>query len=156
MVSIKHTENKFKREKNGDFTTSMCPMCKNNKETRSHYKYDCPEMLKFRKAVARTVNKEDFSNEEWTLESASESQSIKTTIAKARWLYHCERCNLDHNKRKRINIDTLLIRLKLRMQLVDEIKKEEKEKETQRKKNEQQKKRIESITTEVKTAPGET
>ena len=83
------------------------------------------------------MNKEDFSNKEWTLEKKAETNIETVATVKARWLYHCERCNLDHNRKKTLNIEALLIRLKLRLQLAKEINedKEKNKKTKEHKKN---------------------
>ena len=43
---------------------------------------------------------------------------VMLTIAKARWIYHCERVKMDMKQRKRLNIDTLMNRLNRRMTIV--------------------------------------
>ena len=38
-------------------------------------------------------------------------------VAKARWIYHCERCKIDMKQRKRIYITVLMNRLTRRMKI---------------------------------------
>jgi len=49
-----------------------------------------------------------------------ERSNISTTIliAKARWVFHCERCNVDHHKKKRINHQTALQKTNKRMLII--------------------------------------
>ncbi len=38
-------------------------------------------------------------------------------VAKARWIYHCERCKIDMKQRKRIDTKVLMNRLTRRMKI---------------------------------------
>ena len=59
-----------------------------------------------------------ISKEEWALEMDVE-ETLKVLIAKARWVYHCERCNIDHGKRKRMNLEIVMQRLDRRMKVIE-------------------------------------
>ena len=52
-------------------------------------------------------------------------------IAKSRWIFHCERCNVDHRKKKRINHKTALQKTNKRMTIItnnfEEIRKQTEE-----------------------------
>jgi hypothetical protein len=50
--------------------------------------------------------------DEWNLNTDVEA-STAVVIAKARWIYHCERCKLKNNQRKTLDIDILIERLEL-------------------------------------------
>ena len=76
----------------------MCPICKTTEETRDHYNYDYKQLAIFRKKIANLIEEEDFTKEQWTLNDKSNQNTTNILIAKARWIYHCERCNVDHNK----------------------------------------------------------
>ena len=64
----------------------------------------------------------DFDKEEWALDKEM-GEKVKVLIAKARWIYHCERCKIDQGKRKRMNIEIVMQRLDRRMKIVDEASK---------------------------------
>ena len=118
IISIKKTESKFKRDKEGNLVKPNCPVCNNSEETREHYEYDCPQLTNFRKKLARTIGSTDFTREEWTLKQERVKISTNILIAKARWVFHCERCNVDHNRKKRINQSVILKRTQRRMEVV--------------------------------------
>ena len=44
--------------------------------------------------------------------------STNILIAKALWIFRCERCNVDHNRNKRINEAVILKRTQRRMDVV--------------------------------------
>ena len=60
-----------------------------------------------------------FSRSEWSLEKEGMEKGVMVQIAKARWIYHCERVKMDMRQRKRLNIDTLMNRLDRRMKIVE-------------------------------------
>ena len=45
-------------------------------------------------------------------------RGVMLSIAKARWIYHCERVKMDMKQRKRLNTDILMNRLNRRMEIV--------------------------------------
>ena len=73
-------------------------------------------LTRFRQQIARLLGKEDFTREEWMLETP---QHLEATllIAKARWAFHCERCNIDHHRRTRLNLEVVLDRTQRRVQM---------------------------------------
>jgi len=107
LTSIKQTESKYIKDNKGELISNKCPLCKTQKETRNHYNHECPKVLEFRKQIARIIYKETITNEEWMLQKSIDTAS-DTVIAKARWVYHCERCKIDHKSRRRINNNILL------------------------------------------------
>ena len=66
------------------------------------------------------------------LEESQEEHVQTTIIAKARRIYHCERCNIDHNRRKRIFISTLIAKLQKRMTPIYEIQQKQEERKKKR------------------------
>ena len=61
-----------------------------------------------------------FNKEEWRLEEEKMSEREMLMVAKARWIYHCERCKIDMKQRKRIDITVLMNRLTRRMKITTE------------------------------------
>ena len=59
-----------------------------------------------------------FSRSEWSLEEEGMERGVMVSIAKARWIYHCERVKMDMRQRKRMNVETLMNRLDRRMTIV--------------------------------------
>ena len=116
IISVKQTESKYKRDENGNLSQPTCPLCKKEIETREHYNNKCEKLIKFRKAVARTVHKQDFTEKEWNLQSDTKNTLTTIIIAKSRWVLHCERCSLDHKRRKRLNLKVVLNRTLKRME----------------------------------------
>ena len=64
--------------------------------------------------------KQPFSRAEWSLEEKGMEKQEMLTVAKARWIYHCERCKMDMKQRKRLNTEILMNRLNRRMKIVTE------------------------------------
>ena len=56
-----------------------------------------------------------FSRSEWSLEEEGMEKGVMLNIAKARWIYHCERVKMDKKQRNRLNIKILMNRLNRRM-----------------------------------------
>ena len=63
MISIKKTESKVKRDKEGNLVKPNCPVCNNSEETRENYEYDCPQLTNFREKLAITIGSTDFTRE---------------------------------------------------------------------------------------------
>ena len=88
-------------------------------EDWDHYDYECRGVREMNKRVAESVGRElAFSRSEWSLEEEGMERGAMITIAKARWIYHCERVKMDMKKTKRLNIETLMNRLNRRMTIV--------------------------------------
>ena len=66
----------------------------------------------------RALGSTEFTREEWTLKQERGRISTNILIAKARWVFHCEHCNVDHNRKKRINQAVILKRTQRRMEVV--------------------------------------
>jgi len=83
------------------------------------------------KIIANQTGKEDFTKEEWMLQKEPSKTATTILIAKARWIFHCERCNVDHRKKKRINHKTALQKTNKRMTIItnnfEEIRKQTEE-----------------------------
>ena len=54
-LSIKKTESKFKRDKEGNLIKTNCPICNNPEEKREHYEYDFPQLNNFQKKLSVTI-----------------------------------------------------------------------------------------------------
>ena len=66
--------------------------------------------------VAESIGRaHGFSRSEWSLEDESMEEGVILKIATARWIYHCERVNMDMKKKRRLNPKTLMNRLDRRM-----------------------------------------
>jgi hypothetical protein len=121
VTPLKKRESKWKKEKNGEAVSSTCPVCKEEEENWDHYDYECKGVREMNKRVAERVGrKQEFSREEWCLEEEGMERQVMLNIAKARWIYHCERCKMDLKQRKRLRIETLMNRLNRRIKIVTE------------------------------------
>ena len=121
LVSTKQTESKFKRDEEGNLVSNKCPICKTSKETKQHYNNECPSIVKYRSRIAEKLNHKKITNEEWNLEISTKNIYKDIYIAKARWVFHCERCNVDYRRRRRINISVVLNRTQKRMEAAQKI-----------------------------------
>ena len=128
-MSIKRTEAKYVTDKNNNLVKANCPICACKKETRQHYNYDCPQMRRFREKVAEICRREDFNKEEWNLKTSTNDIQIDATIAKARWIFHCERCKVDHKRRRRINLEVLTNKVKTQIEVIRKLLGEKAQKE---------------------------
>ena len=90
-------------------------MCKTQTEDRKHYEYECEIQASYIDKL-ETVYDEDWENnetetqenkegegktptkEEWNLEKKDMETRQMILIAKARWIWHCERCMIDMRK----------------------------------------------------------
>ena len=81
----------------------------------------CRAVTELRERVARRAGWQNstFSKEEWALDKEME-EGVKVLIAKARWIYHCERCKIDHGTRRRMNLEIVMQRLDRRMKIAEE------------------------------------
>ena len=77
-----------------------------------------PQLTDFRKKLAITIGSTEFTREEWTPKQERGKISKNILISKARWIFHFERCNVDHNRKKRINQPVILKRTQRRMEVV--------------------------------------
>ena len=118
---IKKKESKWRRGDDGELVSAICPVCKKEEETWDHYDYECEEVRRMNEKVAAWVGrKHPFSKEEWRLEKQKMARQEVLSIAKARWIYHCERCKMDMGQRRKMNIDVLMNRLDRRVKLAKE------------------------------------
>ena len=115
VTPIKKRESKWRKDKNGDAMRSTCPVCKEEEEDWDHYDYECKGVKEMNKRVAEKAGREQpYTREQWRLEEGLERTEM-LNIAKARWVYHCERCKMDKGQRKRMNIQILMNRLERRL-----------------------------------------
>ncbi len=70
---------------------STCPVCKEEEEDWEHYDYECNPQKSGGPGGARSP----FRKEKLWLEEEKISEREMLMLAKARWIYHCERCNID-------------------------------------------------------------
>jgi hypothetical protein len=119
VIQTKNRESKWKKNENGEFETRVCPVCKVEEEDWNHYDYECSGVMKMNERVAESVGRaQAFSRSEWSLEKEGMKKEEMVHIAKARWIYHCERVKMDMKQKKRLNIDTLINRLNRRMTII--------------------------------------
>ena len=78
---------------------------------------------RIQKKIASEAKHREFTDEEWNL-TKSTNTITDIYIAKARWALHCERCNVDHKKKKRVNTTVVLNRTRKRMETVHTIMEE--------------------------------
>ena len=121
IVSTKQTESKYKRDEAGNLISNKCPIYKTHKETKQHYNNECPSIIEFRNRITEIINQKEITDEEWNLEVSTGDIYSDIYIAKARWIFHCERCNVDHRRRRRVNIQIILNRTRKRMKTADKI-----------------------------------
>jgi len=121
IVSTKQTESKFKRDEAGKLVSNRCPICKVHKETKQHYNNECSKIIEYRHRIAEIIEHKEITDKEWNLEISTKNIYSDIYIAKARWVFHCERCNVDHRRRKRVNITIILNRTKKRMKAAQKI-----------------------------------
>ena len=53
------------------------------------------------------------TQEQWRLEEkCMMTEEMMIIVAKARWIYHRQRCRLDHKQARRLNVDNIIERLR--------------------------------------------
>jgi hypothetical protein len=119
VIQTKTRESKWKKDENDVYETRMCPVCAVEEEDWDHYDYECSGVREMNRQVALSVGREhEFTRNEWSLEEEGMERGMKLSIAKARWIYHCQRVKMDMKQSKRLNIDILMNRLNRRMTIV--------------------------------------
>jgi hypothetical protein len=119
VIQTKKRESKWKKDENGKYETRVCPVCKVEEEGWDHYDYECSGVGEMNRRVADSVGRaQAFTRNEWSLEEEGMERGVKLSIAKARWIYHCQRVKMDMRQSKRLNIETLMNRLNRRMTIV--------------------------------------
>jgi hypothetical protein len=119
VIQTKTRESNWKKDENGVFETRMCPVCTVEEEDWDHYDYECRGVREMNRRVAESVGREqEFTRNEWSLEEEGMERGVKLSIAKARWIYHCQRVKMDMRQSKRLNIQILMNRLNRRMTIV--------------------------------------
>jgi hypothetical protein len=119
VIQTKVRESKWKKNESGENETRKCPVCKTEEEDWNHYDYDCKGVREMNKNVAESVGRAHaFSRSEWSLEEEEMEEKVMLTVAKARWIYHCERVKMDIKKKRRLETKTLMNRLNRRMTAV--------------------------------------
>ena len=100
-IQTKKRQSKWKKTEDGEFVKSTCPVCKEEEKDWEHYDYECKWVQEMNKKVVAQVGRDHpFSKEEWRLEEEKMSEREMLMGAKARWIYHCERCKIDMKQRK--------------------------------------------------------
>ena len=93
----------WKKDENGESETRECPVCKAGEEDWDHYDYECRGVKEMNKKVAESMGRTHaFSRFEWSLEEEGMEKEVMLNIAKARWIYHCERVMNRLNRRRTI------------------------------------------------------
>ena len=118
VTPIKKKESKWRRGEDGELVSATCPVCKEEEETWDHYDYECSGVRRMNEKVAAWIGRDPFSKEEWRLEKQKMERQEILIIAKARWIYHCERCKMDMGRRRKLNIEVLMNRLERRVRVV--------------------------------------
>ena len=119
LISTKHKECKWRRDDKGELVSPMCPVCREEREDVDHYNYGCRYIQEFMDRVAKKWGGgKEISKEEWCMEKEGMEEERKVVIAKARWIYHCERCKMDKRRRKRMNMEALMNRLAKRLAVI--------------------------------------
>ena len=130
-------------------------------ETWSHMEYECEKLESYMYEVRWVYDEYVIRNEiknaqewttptidEWRLETGTEMTTERMlVIAKARWVFHCERARCDHKQRRTLKIDRLLDRLREEMKMTrrpvnrktDSSRKQQRQQKAERKAAEAQK-----------------
>ena len=112
-------KSKWLKQRNGEEWTDKCPTCKKEVETWSHMEYECEKLESYMYEVRWVYDEYVIRNEiknaqewttptidEWRLETGTEMTTERMlVIAKARWVFHCERARCDHKQRRTLKID---------------------------------------------------
>ena len=120
-MSTKKSKSKYKRDEKGDLVSPICPICQEKEEDLEHYNNGCIAIKTFKEKLAEKLEHDIFSDEEWSLKTPTDNRYVNIYIAKARWAFHCERCNVDHRRRRKINYEVVLNRTQKRMELIENI-----------------------------------
>ena len=115
-----------------ELETRVCPVCTAEEEDWDHYDYECRGVREMNKRVAENVGREHaFTRSEWSLEEGGMERKVKINIAKARWIYHCQRVKMDMRQSKRLNVEILMNKLHRRMTIVSTLMRSETDKQQQ-------------------------
>jgi hypothetical protein len=124
-VSLKAHESKWRVE-NGVRVSALCPVCKKEPETKRHYDFECEGLQCFIGQLGEIYEQcktekeqawKPLSKDMWCLSVDSVmSETLEMLVAKARWLYHKERCNIMHKSRRMLDTGVLLEKTRVVMQ----------------------------------------
>jgi hypothetical protein len=87
---------------------------------KKHYDFECEGLQSFvvqlREIYEQCKTEKEqawkpLSKDMWCL-----SETLETLVAKARWLYHKERCNIIHKRRRALDTGVLLEKVRVVMQ----------------------------------------
>ena len=109
------------RDEAGELVSNRCPICKANKETKQHYNNECPSIIEYRSRIVEILSHKKIIHEEWNLEISTKNIYSDVYMANTRWVFHCERCNVDHRRRRRVNIPIIFNRNKKKMKAAKKI-----------------------------------
>jgi hypothetical protein len=155
-----HTNNRLHKwsvDESGAKMMNTCPVCRGGIETWTHYEYDCDGVrtwLKRLQEVQREFEdgelEQDAADRQWTVPTVQEwrleedtemSNSRRLVVAKARWLYHRERTALNCRRRRQLDYDVMVERLRAELELMK--KKRERDEGERRKREDGKEKRKE-------------
>ena len=124
---------------------SDCPVCGEQKEDWAHYDYACEKEQEMVGKVAMKMNRKELSREQWGLDTTDLKEEEMVVVAKARWIYHKERCKMDMGMKKRMNVTVLMNRLERAMETSEESKRRKLEKKQEKEQKKKQEKKQEKI-----------
>ena len=108
VIQTRNRDSKWQKDENGESVTRECPVCKAEEEDWDHYDYECRGVKEMNEKVAESMGRAHaFSRSEWSLEEEGMEKEVMLNIAKARWIYHCERVKLAKRQRRRLNTEIL-------------------------------------------------
>ena len=132
LISIKSIESKWRRDKDDKLVSNTCPACEKCKEDRRHYNFECESIQRLideTEAVytdwteKRQTESEKWrrpTEDDWNLQAENMNTEMMIVIAKARWIWHLERCQVELKKKRRMNLDLIVQRLKRELERLDE------------------------------------
>ena len=162
IIQTNSMKAKWLADENGKMNTNRCPMCKTDKETWSHMEYECKALQTFMKELEYVYDEymkdrekcEQWTKptvDEWRLEEKKMNSDKMYVIAKARWIYHGERCKMMKKGRKRVDIDVVMDKVRDELNWTREKEREHREKEREEEKKKRQKKQDELLNKIKKT-----
>ena len=137
LISIKSTESKWRRDKNNKLVSDKCPVCKQIKEDRRHYNFECDSIQRLIDKVEAVYTDRQRQRQNgnvewrrpteaaWNLQEENMNEEMMIVIAKVRWIWHLERCKVELKKRRRLNLDRIVQKLTRELERLDESKKGE-------------------------------
>jgi hypothetical protein len=139
IIQTQNQKAKWLKDVNGKMTSNKCPMCETDKETWSHYEYECEVTQTYIDRLKEVYDEHTSDMEEreewrrptvveWRLQKEEMSHEKMYVIAKARWMLHGARCLKMKKERKRVDVDVVIERLKEELKWTREQKEKKEEK----------------------------